>query len=216
MRHYYSAPWVVALATGLCASAPASVVVQRFNIDSKMMLDTTVLMSIGTSAPDFTPIAANVGSAVYGSTLGSLESSDSFLRISSSMAPNSIYRGNSSGNGQYDLLAGTSVSVTWDWSHTADSGGWRIIANSTGSTIASLTFSQGQFTSVGGAFAQQASGNAVVAVGPAGSYRFEAFYFGRNNPTSSVVEFRFVPAPGAGVLAVSAAGVLGAGRRRRA
>ena len=215
MRHY-SPLWVVAFATSVCVSASAGVVDQRFNIDSKMMLNTTVLMSIGTGSPDYTPIAANVGSAVYGSSLGSLESADTFLRISSTMAPNSIYRGNSSGNGQYDLLAGTSVSVTWNWGHTTDSGGWRIIANSTGSTIASLTFLQGQFTSVGGAFAQQASGNAVVAVGPAGSYRFEAFYFGRDNPTSSVVEFRFVPAPGAGVLAMVAAGAFGAGRRRRA
>jgi len=214
MRHY-SPLWVVALATSVCVSASAGVVDQRFIIDSKMMLNTTVLMSIGANAPDFTPITASVGSAVYGSTLSSLESSDSLLRISSTMAPNSIYRGNSSGNGRYDLLAGTSVSVTWNWGHTTDSGGWRIIANSTGSTIASLTFSQGQFTSVGGAFAQQASGNAVVAVGPAGSYRFEAFYFGRDNPTSSVVEFRFGPAPGAGVVAVAAAGMLGLGRRRR-
>jgi hypothetical protein len=211
MRIYWAlvATSVVAL---LGDVATAGVVSQRFNIDSKMMLNNTTLLSIGTNAPDFTPIVANVGSATYGSTLSTLDSSDTLLRIASTMAPAAAFRGSSSGNGRYDLLAGTNVSVTWDWAHTTDSGGWRVVRNSDDSVVASLTFSQGQFTATGGSFSTTASGNAIVGLSADGTYRFEAFYFGRNNPTSSVVEFSFVPAPGALALVLAAAG---RGRSRR-
>jgi hypothetical protein len=200
-------------AAALASSVHAAVVNQRFNIDSKMMLNQTTLLSIGTSAPDFSPITANVGSASYGSTISNLESTATSLRIASSMTPLSIYRGSSAGSGQYEVAAGQTVAVTWAWGHTTDSGGWRVVDNATNSVVASLTFSQGQFTATGGAFASTASGNATVQVATAGSYRFEAFYFGRNNPTSSLVEFGFA-VPGPGALALAAIAGCGARRRR--
>jgi hypothetical protein len=204
------------LVAALVDSATAAVVSSRFSIGSKMMLNQTTLLAIGSSAQDFTPITANVGSAAYGSTSSTLESSDSLLRIASTMTPNSVYRGSSAGSGQYDLLAGTSVAVNWAWGHTNESGGWKVIDNASGSTVASLTFSQGQFTSIGGAFGTSASGNAVVSLSAAGSYSFEAFYFGKGTPTTSLVEFGFVvPAPGAVALAAAATAAATGSRRRR-
>lgn len=213
MRIYWSLA-TASVAVGLANSASAALITQRFNIDSKMMLNQTTLLSIGTSAPDFSPIVADAASASFGSTLSRLESSASLLRITSTMTPLTVYRGSSAGNGQYDVLAGLSVAVTWAWGHTTDSGGWSIVNNGTNAVVASLSFNQGQFTSTGGAFAKTASGNASVAIATTGTYRFEAFYFGKNNPTTSLVEFRFV-IPGPGALALAAIAACGTNRRRR-
>lgn len=213
MKLYWSLSATLLVAS-LSSHSFAAVANQRFSIESKMMLNQTTLLSIGTSAPDFTPITANVGSATYGSTISSLESSEASLRIASNMTPNSVYRGSSAGSGLYDLIDGATVAVNWAWGHTTDAGGWRIINSANGSVVASLTFSQGQFTSTGGSFSSSASGNAAVSIATAGSYKLEAFYFGKNNPTSSVVEFGFaIPAPGALAL-LGAAGLVGTKRRR--
>jgi uncharacterized protein (TIGR03382 family) len=182
------------------------------------MLSTTTLMQIGQSAPDHSPIVANVGSATYGSTSTSLTSTATFLQISSTMTPATVYRGSSLGNGLYDLTVGRIVEVTWAWSHTSDSGGWRIVNNANETVLASLTFSAGVFTRVGGSWPTTASGTTNVNITAAGTYRLEAFYFGKVNAgspnTTSLAEFRLttIPLPGSAALLVVAAA---AGSRRR-
>ena len=201
----------------LANNSEAAVVVSRFNVESKMMLNTTTLLSIGQSAPDHSPIVANVGSAVYGNASTSLASTATFLQISSTMTPTTVYRGSSLGNGLYDIIVGQVVQVTWAWSHTSDSGGWRIVNNANETVLASLTFSAGVFTRVGGSWPTTASGTTNVTITVAGSYRLEAFYFGKVNAgspnTTSLAEFS-IPTPGAlSLLAMAAAGGF---RRRRA
>jgi uncharacterized protein (TIGR03382 family) len=181
------------------------------------MLNTTTLLSIGQSAPDHSPIVANVGSAVYGNASTSLASTATFLQISSTMTPTTVYRGSSLGNGLYDLTVGRIVEVKWAWSHTSDSGGWRIVNSANETVFASLTFTNGTFTTVGGSWPKTASGTTNVTITVAGSYRLEAFYFGKVNAgspnTTSLAEFS-IPTPGAlSLLAMAAAGGF---RRRRA
>ena len=216
MKSYWALAAVLSSA-GLANSADAAVVVSRFNVESKMMLNTTTLMQIGQSAPDHSPIVANVGSAAYGNTSTSLSSTATFLQISSTMTPTSVYRGSSLGNGLYDVIVGQVVQVTWAWSHTSDSGGWRIVNNANETVFASLTFTNGTFTTVGGSWPKTASGTTNVTINVAGSYRLEAFYFGKVNAgspnTTSLAEFRFIPAPASlSLLAMAAAGGF---RRRR-
>jgi uncharacterized protein (TIGR03382 family) len=201
----------------LANNSEAAVVVSGFNVESKMMLNTTTLMQIGQSAPDHSPIVANVGSAAYGSTSTSLTSTATFLQISSTMTPTTLYRGSSLGNGLYDITVGRIVEVKWAWSHTSDSGGWRIVNSANETVFASLTFTNGTFTTVGGSWPKTASGTTNVTITVAGSYRLEAFYFGKVNAgspnTTSLAEFS-IPTPGAlSLLAMAAAGGF---RRRRA
>ena len=216
MKSYWALAAIVSSA-GLANSSDAAVVVSRFNVESKMMLSTTTLMQIGQSAPDHSPIVANVGSATYGSTSTSLTSTATFLQISSTMTPATVYRGSALGNGLYDIIVGQVVQVTWAWSHTSDSGGWRIVNNANETVFASLTFTNGTFTTVGGSWSRASSGTANVSINAAGTYRLEAFYFGKVNTgspnTTSLAEFRFIPAPGSlSLLALAAAGGF---RRRR-
>jgi uncharacterized protein (TIGR03382 family) len=217
MKSYWALAAVLSSA-GLANSSDAGVVVSRFNVESKMLLNTTTLLSIGQSAPDHSPIVANVGSAVYGNASTSLASTATFLQISSTMTPTTVYRGSSLGNGLYDLTVGRIVEVKWAWSHTSDSGGWRIVNNANETVFASLTFTNGTFTTVGGSWPKTASGTTNVTITVAGSYRLEAFYFGKVNAgspnTTSLAEFRLttIPLPGSAALLVVAAA---AGSRRR-
>ena len=204
---------------GLANIAQAAVVVSRFNVESKMLLNTTTLLSIGQSAPGFLPIVANVGSAAYGSTSTSLTSSADLLRISSIMSPASVYRGSSEGNGLYDLAVGQIVEVTWAWAHLSDSGGWRIVNTTNGTEVASLTFSAGTFSAVGGSWPEAASGTTDVLITAAGTYSMEAFYFGKSSTlssnTTSLAEFRLTTIPVPGSTALLAVAVATAFRRRR-
>jgi uncharacterized protein (TIGR03382 family) len=217
MKSYWALAAVLSSAC-LANNSEAAVVVSRFNVESKMMLNTTTLLSIGQSAPDHSPIVANVGSAVYGNASTSLASTATFLQISSTMTPTTVYRGSSLGNGLYDLTVGRIVEVKWAWSHTSDSGGWRIVNNANETVLASLTFSAGVFTRVGGSWPTTASGTTNVNITAAGTYRLEAFYFGKVNAgspnTTSLAEFRLttIPLPGSAALLVVAAA---AGSRRR-
>ena len=217
MKSYWALAAVLSSAC-LANNSEAAVVVSRFNVESKMMLNTTTLLSIGQSAPDHSPIVANVGSAVYGNASTSLASTATFLQISSTMTPTTVYRGSSLGNGLYDLTVGRIVEVKWAWSHTSDSGGWRIVNNANETVFASLTFTNGTFTTVGGSWPKTASGTTNVNITAAGTYRLEAFYFGKVNAgspnTTSLAEFRLttIPLPGSAALLVVAAA---AGSRRR-
>ena len=208
-----SALAVVAV-TALAPIASAAVVPARFSASSSVMFGGDVFDFAGASRNDFGLVSANLFSGDdVGTVETSLTASDSSLTIASTMGVSPEFNGDSIGQGRYDFADSTTVAIDWSWLDLSVDGGWRIL-DSSGATVASLTFLAGQFTAVGGDFMTAQAGFATVNLG-AGTYTFVASYEADTMPTSSTVTFSFgaIPAPGA-IALLGAAGLVGSFRRR--
>jgi hypothetical protein len=186
----------------------------RFILGSTILLDSETM---GEANADSNSVGSLYADLDSGAGTGSVESfmtaTEESLSISSIMAVSDIFRGSSFGSGRYDFASTISLVIDWNWQHTDDAGGWRVLG-ADGSVAASFTFAAGTFTSEGGSFGTSAVGATVLNLAE-GSYTLEAYYFGDTMPTGSVVNFNFgaIPAPGALAL-LGAAGLVGTKRRR--
>jgi hypothetical protein len=204
----------VAAAASLATIAPASVVPARFSVASMVRADGEILDIISATSNGLGLVSADLDSGDdVGTVITSLTASETSLTIASTMGVSTEYNGDSTGQGRYDFADSTAVAIDWSWLDLSVDGGWRIL-DSSGATVASLTFLAGQFTAVGGDFMNAQAGFATVNLG-AGTYNFVAFYEADTMPTSSNVTFSFgaIPAPGA-IALLGAAGLVGSFRRR--
>lgn len=169
------------------------------------------------------PIAiANVTSSAYGLTFTDVSEAglgqagtDVFAQAStlSVVSTTGMAQGASAscfGSGIYTIDGTESVLVDWNWSRILGSGGWQI-RNSANTVVAALNFSNGTYSTIGGAFSQALVGNATVNLA-AGTYTFESLFISSGND-SATVNFSLVPAPGA-IALLGVGGALGRSRRR--
>lgn len=203
----------LALAGPLAFTSAASAQSSRFNVSSTIFVDDDVFAGVANADNTLGLLEADVDGGLFGFASTDTMSTASMLRVSGSIGMLAGAEGNSLGSGSYAIDGTQPILVDWDWSSVSGSGGWSI-RNSLGTVVASLTFSNGTYSSLGGDFGTVPVGNASVILA-AGTYTFEALFINAGNATSEVVfTFGAIPAPGA-VALVGIAGALTGGRRRR-
>lgn len=203
----------LALVGAFAVTAAASAQSARFNVSSTIFVDEDIFAGVANDGNDLGLLDADVDGGLFGFVSTDTMSTASMLRISGAVGMLNGAEGNSLGNGSYAIDGTLPILVDWNWSSVAGSGGWSI-RDSLGNVVASLTFANGTYSSVGGDFGTVPTGNTSVNLA-AGTYTFEALFINAGNATSEVVfSFGAVPAPGAVALA-GIAGALSGGRRRR-
>jgi hypothetical protein len=203
----------LALAGALAVTSAASAQSSRFNVSSTIFVEDEIFAGVANANNSLGFLEADVNGGIFGFAETDVMSSDFMLAINGSVGMLAGAEGNSLGSGSYDIDGTQPIQVDWNWSSVSGSGGWSI-RNSFGAVVASLTFSNGTYSSFGGDFGSAQAGNASVLLA-AGTYTFESLFINAGNATTNVVfTFGAIPAPGA-VALVGIAGALTGGRRRR-
>ena len=202
-----------AIAGALAMATAASAQSSRFNVSSTIFVEGDEFAGVSNSGNTLGELGADVDGGSFGFAQTDIMSSAAMLSISGSIGMLNGAEGNSLGSGSYAIDGTQPILVDWNWSSVSGLGGWQI-KNSLGTVVASLTFSNGAYTSLGGSFGTVPAGNASVNLG-AGTYTFESLFINAGTATSNVVfTFGAIPAPGA-IAMLGMAGAFAGGRRRR-
>ena len=131
----------------------------------------------------------------------------------------SMYMGESTGAAYYHVDGTSPVTVDWNWLNLTSTGGWRVWTQDSAGDytvlVAALEFNSTVFSERGGSFSHTGAGSTTLDLG-AGDYRFEAYYSATTMPSTSQVDFYFVPVPAPGAMALLGVAGAIAGARRRA
>lgn len=203
----------LALAGAVAIATSASAQSSRFTVSSTIFVEGDPFAGSANAGNSLGLLEADVNGGSFGYAQTDVMSSAVMLSIDGAIGMLNGAEGNSLGSGRYDIDGTQPILVNWNWSSVAGLGGWQI-KNSLGTVVASLTFADGAYTSLGGDFGTSQAGSTSVSLG-AGTYTFESLFINAGTATSNVVfTFGAIPAPGA-VALLGMAGAFAGGRRRR-
>jgi len=203
---------VLAVASAFAVVSTAAAQSPRFNVHAIISEGDDVVAATVNDTDSLGTLQADVDTGSIGRVSTTVLSTDVSFRVDSSTSVISGFLGECLGTGKYAIDGLQLVVVDWNWSSVSGSGSWKVLS-STGATVASLSFTNGAYTSTGGSFGTSPLG--IVSLNlAAGNYTFLSS-FNNGGTATSVVNFTFgaVPAPGALVL-LGAAGLAGSRRRR--
>lgn len=203
---------VLAVASAFAVASTAAAQSPRFNVHAILSENGEVVAATVNGADSLGTLEADVDGGPTGRATTTVLSTDVSFRVDSSTSVISGYLGSCLGTGKYAIDGLQPVVVDWNWSSVSGSGSWKVLS-STGATVASLSFTNGAYTSTGGSFGTSPFGSVFLNLA-AGNYTFLSL-FDNGGTATSAVNFTFgaIPAPGALVL-LGAAGLAGSRRRR--
>jgi hypothetical protein len=201
---------VLAVASAFAVVSTAAAQSPRFNVHAIISQSGDVVAATVNGTNSLGTLQADTDSGSIGRATTTVLSTEVSFRVDSSTSVISGLLGECQGTGKYAIDGLQPVVVDWNWSSVSGSGSWKVLS-STGATVASLSFTNGSYTSTGGSFGTSQVGSVFLNLA-AGNYTFLSS-FNNGGTATSVVNFTFAPAPGAIVL-LGAAGLVGTRRRR--